>query len=388
MKLSTSSSLTAEEKLIAAKVKMLMQLPFFGNLAPRLDVVVNESFPFGATDGVKLYYNPKAIDQLTISETIFFYCHEILHICFEHFLRKEDRDSTIWNIATDYAINGILKRNNIGTQIKGTLYEKKYENWPAEKIYDEIYKNAKRLNIDELSQMVLDSHLENYKNADGSPKSQEEIDKIKNEIKKAIVEASQVSQDAGQIPVGLERLINSITRPQLSWQELLRESIKSKIRSDFTFMKPNRRSYSSGIYFPSMLEENEIDICIAYDMSGSINEETATKFVSEVSGIISDFKSWRIKVWSFDTKVYNVKDYSSDSDSDILNYNLNGGGGTDFECNWNYLKELDIVPKLLIMFTDMCPYGSWGDPNYCDTLFVNHGNAGAIAPFGETIEIN
>ena len=388
MKLSSSSSLTAEEKLIAAKVKMLIQLPFFGNLAPRLEVVANEEFPFGATDGQKLYYNPTAINKLTISEIVFFYAHELLHVCFEHFLRKEERDATIWNIATDYAINGILKRNNIGSQIKGTLYDKKYEDWPAERIYDDIFKNVKKLTIEELSQMILDTHLDNYKNPDGSPKSKEEIEKIKNDIKQAVVEAAQVSQEAGQVPIGLERLINSITKPQLPWQELLRNSIKSKIKSDFTFMKPNRRSFSSGIYFPSMLEEEEIDICIAYDMSGSISDEAAKKFISEVSGIISDFKSWNIKLWSFDTKVYNAKNYSSYGESDILNYELKGGGGTDFNCNWEYMKELDIVPNLFIMFTDMCPYGSWGDPNYCDTLFVNYGNAGAIAPFGETIEIN
>jgi predicted metal-dependent peptidase len=136
------------------------------------------------------------------------------------------------------------------------------------------------------------------------------------------------------------------------------------------------------------LDEEEIDICIAYDMSGSIGQEAIKNFIGEVNGIISDFKSWKIKIWSFDTEVYNIKDYSSYEESDILNYELKGGGGTDFECNWKYMKQLDIAPKLFIMFTDMCPYGSWGDPNYCDTLFVSYGNPGVVAPFGETIEIN
>lgn len=388
MKLSTSSSLTAEEKLIAAKIRMLTQLPFFGNLGPRLEVVATDKFPFGATDGTKLYYNPEAINKLTISEVVFFFAHEILHICFEHFLRRDNRNPTIWNIATDYAINSILIKNKIGSQIKGTLHDRKYDDWPAEKIYEDIYKNAKKINVDELAQMVLDTHLEDYRNPDGSPKSQEEIDQIKNEIKKAIVEAAQVSKEAGQIPCGLERLINSITKPQLPWQELLRNSIKSKIKSDFTFMKPNRRSYSSGIYFPSMLEEEEIDICIAYDMSGSIGDEAAQKFISEVAGIVSDFKSWNIKIWSFDTAVHDPKDYSSYSDSDILNYKPKGGGGTCFECNWKFMKEFDITPKLFIMFTDMCPYGGWGDPNYCDTLFVSYGGGNITAPFGETIKID
>jgi len=41
----------------------------------------------------------------------------------------------------------------------------------------------------------------------------------------------------------------------------------------------------------------------------------------------------------------------------------------------------------LIMFTDGYPWGSWGNPDYCDTLFVIHGDIQKriTAPFGMTI---
>jgi hypothetical protein len=37
------------------------------------------------------------------------------------------------------------------------------------------------------------------------------------------------------------------------------------------------------------------------------------------------------------------------------------------------------------MFTDGYPWGSWGDENYCDTLFIVKGNQSAQAPFGQTV---
>jgi hypothetical protein len=40
------------------------------------------------------------------------------------------------------------------------------------------------------------------------------------------------------------------------------------------------------------------------------------------------------------------------------------------------------------MFTDGYPWGSWGDENYCDTLFIVHGNKGdkvPESPFGITV---
>jgi predicted metal-dependent peptidase len=216
--------------------------------------------------------------------------------------------------------------------------------------------------------------------------SQEEIDSLKNDIKEAIISSFQTCQ-AGEVPLGVDRLIDSLTKPKLDWRDVIRQSIQSKIKYDFTFQRPNKRSFHTGIYMPSMDFEQEIEVAIAFDMSGSISDSAASAFLSEVNGIINDFTSWNIKIWSFDTEVYNYREYSSNFDNSILEYKPKGGGGTSFEANWNFMKKEQINPKLFIMFTDMYPSGGWGDPNYCDTLFIAHNNKNTIAPFGETIAI-
>jgi len=66
----------------------------------------------------------------------------------------------------------------------------------------------------------------------------------------------------------------------------------------------------------------------------------------------------------------------------IENYEPMGGGGTDFDCIFTYLKENAISPKRLVVFTDGYPYGSWGDKDYCDTTWIIHGDPDPNPPFG------
>jgi predicted metal-dependent peptidase len=94
------------------------------------------------------------------------------------------------------------------------------------------------------------------------------------------------------------------------------------------------------------------------------------------------FEDYRIHVGTFDTDVHNVQLFTSDNLEDIDSYCLKGGGGTDFECMFDYMKSNEIEPKKLVVFTDGYPHGTWGDPNYCDTLWIIHSNASPSVPFG------
>jgi len=172
----------------------------------------------------------------------------------------------------------------------------------------------------------------------------------------------------------------------MNWRELLQQQIQSTIRNDYTFSRPSRKAWHTGAILPGMNFEETIDICVALDMSGSIGDTQAKDFVSEIKGIMEQYKDYNIKIWCFDTKVYNEQDYSADNGDDLLNYEIMGGGGTEFQCNWNYMKENDIVPKKFIMFTDGYPWGTWGEDDYCDTVFVIHSNYDKKlqAPFGIT----
>jgi predicted metal-dependent peptidase len=157
------------------------------------------------------------------------------------------------------------------------------------------------------------------------------------------------------------------------------------LKNDYTWSRPCRKTMASGVYLPSMNYDETIDIAIALDMSGSITNAQAQIFLSEIQGIMSEYKDFAIKLWTFDTKVYNEQDFTSDNNDDLMSYEIMGGGGTDFMCNWRYMEDNNITPKKFIMFTDMYPYSEWGIEDYCDTIFLGHGTTSIVAPFGETI---
>jgi predicted metal-dependent peptidase len=139
-----------------------------------------------------------------------------------------------------------------------------------------------------------------------------------------------------------------------------------------------------GAILPGTNFKETIDICVAIDMSGSIGDEQAKDFLTEIKGIMQEYQDFNIKVWCFDTKVYNEADYDGYSMDEFDDYEVMGGGGTEFDANWDYMKKHDIMPKKFIMFTDGYPCGSWGDEDYCESLFIVHGNDAIIAPFGQT----
>ena len=133
-----------EEKLITARVGLLLRHSFFGNLATRLRMVDCTDDPHintAATDGRHFYFDTKFIDKLSPKQTEFLFCHEVLHNVFDHMGRRGTRDPDIWNIAADYAINQILVDDKIGdkiTQVK-IFQDNKYRGKSAEEIYDIIF---------------------------------------------------------------------------------------------------------------------------------------------------------------------------------------------------------------------------------------------------------
>jgi predicted metal-dependent peptidase len=169
----------------------------------------------------------------------------------------------------------------------------------------------------------------------------------------------------------------------MDWRQLLRMNIQSILRSNFSFTRPNRKSQHCGAILPGMINDETVDVSIAIDMSGSISNKQAKDFISEVKGIMDEYVDFKIDIWCFDTNVYNYAQFTGDNASEILEYKVKGGGGTAFEANWEFMKDQQIEPKKFIMFTDGYPCGDWGDENYCDTLFIIHGNETIIPPFGQ-----
>ena len=371
------------DKIVVARVGLLLRHPFFGNMATRMRLVdASDWCSTAATDFRNFYYNREFFEKMTPRQVEFVVAHEILHCVYDHMSRRESRDPQIFNIACDYCVNGLLKRERIGDDPPVKFFhDRKYDGWSAEQVYDEIYEKYDSEELAALGEL-LDEHLDPDKQKDGQPKhSKEELRKIRDEIKEAMIQAANAA-GAGNVPGEIGRMIKEMTEPKMSWRDLLQQQIQSTVKSDFSFSRPSRKGQMTGAILPGSNFEDTIDVCIAIDMSGSISNAQAADFLGEIKGIMQEYKDFKIKVWCFDTKVYNEADFDGYNAEEIDTYEPEGGGGTEFDCNWDYMKEHDINPKKFIMFTDGYPWGSWGDEDYCDTIFIIHGNDTIVPPFG------
>lgn len=375
------------DKIIVARVRLLLRHPFFGNMATRL--IIKEADDWcktAATDGRHLFYSREFFEDKTDKEIEFVVAHEILHNVYDHIPRTEGRDPGIWNAAIDYAVNGQLVRDRIGDVPKGIkiFHDPAHYGKSSEQIYDEIYEKEDEKSLAQLGEL-LDQHIDWEKAGEGGrPQySKEELRQIRDEVREATIAAASAA-GAGNTPAEIQRMVKELTEPKMDWRQILRQQIQSTVRNDYSWARPSRKGWHTGAILPGMQFDESIDVTIGIDMSGSISNKQGKDFLSEVKGIMEEYKDYTIKLWCFDTRVYNEADFDAHSGDDIADYKLAGGGGTDFDANWEYMKAKDINPKKFIMFTDGYPCGSWGDESYCDTIFIIHGNDSIISPFGTT----
>lgn len=389
---------SAREKLVTARIGLLLRAPFFGNLATRMTLINADSWcPTAATDGRKFYYNSEFVNSLPLKQLEFLVGHEVLHAVYDHMGRRGHRDPKLWNIADDYCVNYDLVEQRVGDKIPVALYDTKFKGMAAEEVYDYLYENADKIDIDQLAKQLLDEHLDGESDGgegdedgdksgqgNGRPKlSDEEKKAIRDEIREAVLAAAAAS-GAGNIPGGVKRMIKDLTEPVMDWRELLQQQVESTIKSDFTWSRPSRRSWHMDAIMPGMKPGEQIDIVIGIDTSGSITDKDLKIFLSEIQGIMETYDEYKITVMGWDTEVHNVGEFTSDNLEDIRAFEPGGGGGTDPHCVWNYLQEHEIEPKKLIMFTDFCFFG-WSPEEveqYCDTVWIIKGNKEAQPEFG------
>jgi len=363
----------------------------------------------------------------------------ITHNCLlDHIGRRGNRDKDIFNMACDYVINYSIVEEKIGTMPEMGLYDEKYTSeMTAEEVYEILKKNSVTI------KMPLDDHLDlgndssdddnedpidrsgkdkkkkkgkgqgeddsededgkpggkgkgngggkgksvsvTVMGKDGPPKlSEEELQKIRNEMKAAIISAAQ-SVGAGNLPLGVRRMISELVEPKLDWRTLLDAHIRSQVKDDYTFQRLSRRTWGTGAIMPAQNFIDRVECWCAIDASGSTTDEMVTEFLSEVKGIMEQFRDFKIGILCFDTEVYNVYELTPENFDDVYNYKIKGGGGTIFSAVFEFFKREGIEPNRLAFFTDGLPNdGTWGDPDYCDTIFIIHSNPGISAPHGLT----
>ena len=125
-----------------AKAALTHLAPAFGGFINKLRFIYTFKVATQATDGYNLFVNPWfTATQLDFTGKVFVMAHEVMHCLLNHLRRGKGHDPEKSNIAADYEVNDTLVDIDLvkaSTILKiGGLYDKKYNGWGYEKIYND-----------------------------------------------------------------------------------------------------------------------------------------------------------------------------------------------------------------------------------------------------------
>lgn len=87
--------------MIRARAALVLDHPFFGSIALRLTLKPDPTCSDLWTDGRTLGFNPSYAAALSEAALIGAQAHEVMHLACAHHVRREERDTALWNKACD-----------------------------------------------------------------------------------------------------------------------------------------------------------------------------------------------------------------------------------------------------------------------------------------------
>lgn len=349
------------------KSRLLVESPYFGTLASSLEIAVNNDIESFTRVGNRFEYREDFFQTLNDDQVAFSLANASLHGVLSHPSRIGGRSPWLWYAACDHAINNLLIDNGFEPPSKIT-YDPRFRDKYAEEIYEMLLDTITR---DELNDKDSDS-----RRSDGTP--EEKLEAAQQEILSR--SALQKGEAMKRLPEGLERLIPLNGRGMVDWRSELRDTVGGYYVSDYTLIPPSKKLLYEGIYLPGA-HSRHLELAIAIDSSGSVDEVLLSQFIAEIESITELFGSYGIELLVCDER---IRSRSRFENGESITYTLIGGGGTDFTPVFESIADGAVLPKVLLYFTDLDGKFPPYEPPY-ETLWIAPGRVDV--PFGRVIVI-
>lgn len=347
------------------KTKLLVEHPYFGTLANALKIVVNDNIESFTGKGRVFEYREDFFQTLNDNQIAFSLANVSMHGILSHPARIGNRSPWLWYTACDHAINNMLIDNGFEPPSKIT-YDPRFRDKYAEEIYEMLLDTITR---DELNDKDSDSRRSDETLDDKLEAAQNEI------LSRSALEKGE-SMNA--LPEGLERLVPLKREGTIDWRSELRDSIGGYYISDYTLIPPSKKLLYEGIYLPGATSRH-LELAIAIDSSGSVDEALLSQFIAEIESITELFGSFTIELMVCDEKIRSRQSFTN---GESLSYALTGGGGTDFTPVFEMIESWMNPPKILLYFTDLEGKFPMQEPHY-ETLWITP-KEGKV-PFGRVV---
>ena len=391
MSLTTVKNLTQEQRIERSHID-LMKSPQFVAYSGVLMVgsVKVESdpskCPTAYTNGRDVVYGRDFISKLTDPELRAVILHENKHKMYRHIatwkhLWKQNPSKA--NRACDYVIN--LEIVDEGKKTNGFIQ------LPSNGLYDEKYRG---LNSAEVFALLDDDDgggegngIDEHGWEDADSMSEEEKQELGKQIDQAIRQGAIL---AGKVGGDIDRCFTDLMSAKVNWKEALAEFVSSvcKGKDDSTWAKPNRRWLQHDVYMPSTISETMGRLVVAVDTSGSIDQRSVNRFLSEVVGIMNNVNPELVDLLYWDSQVAGHEVYGQgDGDKLMTSTKPKGGGGTSPSCITKYLKDKNIVPECVVVLTDGYVGDDWGGHWTSPVLWCIVGGCKDVPSVGQSIHM-
>ncbi|SFZ98554.1 hypothetical protein MNB_SV-5-1537 [hydrothermal vent metagenome] len=381
--------MTYVDKIEKAKAKLMLDYPYFGTIASAIKLEKNNEILTFSSNGEVMSFNSEYVDNLDLGDVEFMMANAAMHSVLKHNNRNAGRTLWLWQTATDYVVNNMLVKNGMQAPIYAN-YEEKFDGMYAEEVYEYLRaemqndnQNSREQETEQISE-VDDVHAENItmqkenissENSDNTQfdfdsKEPEDLNtttnaKLDEEMKEQFEQIFQKLKRQGNLPKDLKFVVPEYFSHKVDWRELLYGYIASYAKSTYSFVPPNMKYLYRGIYLPS-LSSDLLRIVIAVDTSGSVDEPLLKVFLGEINSIMQSYPNYEIDLITADAKVQSHELFLPGQD---MNYEISGGGGTDFRPVFEYIDQNIDYPTVLLYFTDGMGTFPTAEPSY-DTLWI------------------
>ena len=382
--------MSAEKILTRSKSQLTLKHPYFGMLASRLKHEPSESVRAYASNGVRFLYNPAFMERRSVEEIMFILTNCVMHHVLSHQQRRLNRHGSLWQLATDFAINNLLHKNGVIIP-QGANYNEEFKDMYAEEIY-EVLKEEHYNGIDDAYDDQNETNSDNPPQTGENPSEESaafsNIENIDDELdpqtesqwQYASSVAQEVANKKSAMPSGMERLAKKVKANDVDWRFELYNAVNRHMRNNYAFMPPNKKHIYRGFALPSLASDT-LSLCVAIDTSGSINDELLGAFMEEFKSIMQNFPSVKIELIIADAKVHAHYTFQG---GEKLDFALKGGGGTDYRPVFDYIEANLPMNTMLLYFTDGDGWFPKYPPNY-EVLWAL--SRKAKVPFGRPLVI-
>lgn len=314
-------------------------------------------------DHYDLYINPDIFSEYSLEERLFILKHEMMHILYNHVSRKDDRDHTLWNYATDCAINqfdtlGHVPEKCVTPRSMGDYLGKLVpSNESAEYYYSMFEENG-----GDQQDSDSDGSGSDSQNNQQDPDKPEILDnhdlweesigdeELQNDITKKMIEKAQEEtlKNNGRVPKQVSEALELFSRKStVSWKKLLRNTVgNKKTNTRKTIMRQDRR-FPKRKDLKGNVKDRTFELLVIADVSASMSECALLETLSEVKHICKMTNS-NLNLIQVDTVAYPPEKFTSKTK--IIQ--RKGQGGTLLNPALEMAKENKLGYNAVLVLTD------------------------------------